>query len=294
MFSRALPVLGATAIALAITPTALAQDPLPVPYDHHNGVVVELTNPGGSPAGANIPCTSAQEPVVLVHNTSGNKQIGWQTLAPLLANEGRCVVSFTYGEVDGPWPIDAVGGLGPIDEAAHELAVFVDEVLAQTGAEQVDVVGHSQGTLVPSQWVQFQGGADKVADYVSLAPMWHGTDVFGSETPDAVRPALEAACPACADMLPGSPFLERLRNTGIFDPSIDYTNILTSHDQTVVPYTSGYAEAPNVTNIVLQDVCPSSTAGHLGLLADPTAAELVLRALDDHSPIDSASCGQER
>ncbi|MFD6855923.1 esterase/lipase family protein [Rhodococcus sp. NPDC060090] len=294
MLSRTLPVLGATVIALAITPTALAQAPLPVPYDYHNGVVVELGNPGGSPSGANIPCTSEQEPVVLVHNTAGNKQIGWQTLAPLLANEGRCVVSFTYGEFGGPWPIDAVGGFGPIDAAAHEMAAFVDDVLARTGAEQVDIVGHSQGTLVPSQWVQFHGGADKVDDYVSLAPMWHGTDVFGSQTPDVVRPALEAACAACADMLPGSPFLERLRSTGIFEPTIDYTNILTRHDRTVVPYTSGYAEAPNVTNIVLQDVCPSNPAGHLGLLADPTTAELVLSALDDHSSIDSASCGQDR
>ncbi|MGN0124818.1 MAG: lipase, partial [Rhodococcus sp. (in: high G+C Gram-positive bacteria)] len=87
-----------------------------------------------------------------------------------------------------------------------------------------------------------------------------------------------------ADMLPGSQFLEDLAATGRFVEPVEYTNILTAHDDVVQPYTSGLGEDPNVTDIVLQDVCASAKTTHLEMLADRLTAELVLSTLDETVP----------
>lgn len=269
-----------------------------MPFEIRDTTQVEWENPGGLPPGADRECTAGErDPVVLVHNTSGNRQVPWQMFSPLLANEGFCVYTFTYGTVgDFPWPIDAVGGIGPIPESARELGEFVDGVLARTGAQKVDIVGHSQGTLVSAYWLRLLDGAGKVDSSVAMAPLWNGTDLYGP-IPGPVRDVLDAACPACADMRHGSPVLTALHDVGMFDATVTYTNVITRNDTVVVPYTSGYLEGPTVTNVVVQDVCPSSTVTHLRMLADPVVAALVLDALDPdggYSSIASASCGHDR
>lgn len=91
------------------------------------------------------------EPVVLVHGAGGNKQTNCATCAPLLANEGYCVYALTYGAYDDlPWPLSALGAFRPMDESAQQLADFVDRVPASTGAKKVNLVGHSQGALMPT------------------------------------------------------------------------------------------------------------------------------------------------
>lgn len=48
-----------------------------------------------------------------------------------------------------------------------------------------------------------------------------------------------------------------------------------------MPYTSGLLpEAPNVTNVVLQDYCGLDQAEHLSVFADPVTAGFIYRALD--------------
>lgn len=65
--------------------------------------------------------------------------------------------------------------LGPIDKSAEQLQVFVDKVLAATGAAKADLVGHSQGGLMPRYYLKFLGGAAKVNTFVGIAPDNHGT-----------------------------------------------------------------------------------------------------------------------
>jgi triacylglycerol lipase len=55
-------------------------------------------------------------------------------------------------------------------------------VLAATGARKVDILGHSDGTLMPAHNVRFLGGAAKVDRYVALTPLWAGTDLAGLAT----------------------------------------------------------------------------------------------------------------
>lgn len=68
-------------------------------------------------------------------------------------------------------PLNALGakGTGRIEDSAKELARYVDRVLRTTGAHKVDLVGHSQGGLMPRQYLKFEGGAEKVHRLVGLA-----------------------------------------------------------------------------------------------------------------------------
>src|SRR5699024_9067286 len=153
-------------------------------YDFFDGIAPEVRHPGGALPGANRwgePLDPRRPvPVILVHGTAGGGQTNWGTYVPLLTRHGFSVFTLTYGAPAGaPWPLSAFGGVTPIEESAAEFGAFVDKVLADTGAEQVDVVGHSQGTLMPNYYAKFLGGADKIRRYISLAPLWQGTEAFG-------------------------------------------------------------------------------------------------------------------
>ena len=84
-----------------------------------------------------------------------------------------------------------------IIDARDELPPFVDEVLARTGAEKVDLISHSNGGQVTRLYIKFYGGADKVRDYVSLAGTHHGT-IMGCLIPWLGEASAES-CPAYAD-----------------------------------------------------------------------------------------------
>jgi triacylglycerol lipase len=56
-----------------------------------------------------------------------------------------------------------------IETGALHLRAFVNKVRRATGAGQVDILGHSQGTLMPNYYAKFLGGAPYLHSYVSLA-----------------------------------------------------------------------------------------------------------------------------
>lgn len=98
----------------------------------------------------------------------------WQALSPLLVNQGYCVFALNYGSYDGSGLV-GVDATGPIETSAAQLSGFVDRVLSATGAGQVDLVGHSQGGMMPRYYLKFLGGAAKVHTLVGPAPSNHGT-----------------------------------------------------------------------------------------------------------------------
>lgn len=281
-----------TAVFVGASP-ARAGAPYPVPYDFLTSAVLAGLRVDADPPGANIwschPSAAHPEPVVLVHGTGGNKNDNWQTFAPLLANNGYCVYAFTYGVLPGAGlPLNQVGGLAPIESSAAQMSVLVDRVLAATGAAKVDIVGHSQGTFMPDYYAKFLGGANKIDKYVSLAPLWHGTNLLAAGTLTKLGAAYgfhvnEQAFGAGAQMIAGSQFVATLRSGGTpAVAGITYTNIATKHDELVVPYTSGIE--PGMTNIVVQNQCGLDFSDHLELVADPVAAADVLNALDPAHP----------
>ncbi|QIS08388.1 esterase/lipase family protein [Nocardia arthritidis] len=270
----------------------------PVDYNFFAGIPGELLNHNGSLPGSNDwgcrPSAAHPNPVVLVHGTGGGAQTNWGVYVPLLADEGYCVYSLTYGAYDLPWPISAIGGMRPIEESGPELAAFVDRVLAATGARRVDLVGHSQGNVVSNYYIKRLGGADKVDKMVALAPPWLGTNVAGFGdiaqfgralgAGPAIDAIVSSLCHACGEVLRSAPFMDALNSDGIYQPEVTYTNIATVYDEGVVPYTAGLVPAPNATDIVVQDGCAQDYSEHAGIAGSPRAAAYVLNALDPSHP----------
>jgi len=273
---RLLTTALACAALLALAPAAAAE--------------THLTNP---PPGANDfgckPSAAHPEPVVLVHGLGATMGENWGYMAPILKARGYCVFALTYG-ADPLFPF--AGGVIPIEQSAEELGVFVDRVLASTGAAKVDLVGHSEGTFMPQWWLKFLGGAAKTDDYVAMTPLYEGTKLARADLlRDALAPfglsqpvidAVSRVCASCPQFLHGSETVEKLKQGGKAAPGVDYTTILTRYDQLVIPYTSGLLPPP-ATNKIVQRECPNDISEHAAVAFDPVVARLILNALDPAS-----------
>jgi triacylglycerol esterase/lipase EstA (alpha/beta hydrolase family) len=258
------------------------------------GLTLGIATPAAhaGPLGANDwscrPSAAHPRPVVLVHGTFANKDLNWAVLSPVLAAHGYCVFALNYGGQPG----SLIQGIGRIEDSAAQLSAFVDQVLQATGAAQVDIVGHSQGGMMPRYYLRFLGGAAKVHALVGLAPSNHGTTLDGLATLAAQIPGatdlVGSACPACVQQIRDSAFLTTLNAGGDTVPGVTYTVIATRFDEVVTPFTSAFLSGPAVTNIAVQDQCWLDLVGHVGIAADPLAIHDVLNALDPAhaTPVD--------
>jgi len=282
-------LVGATVTTLAATGALLV--PSGAPAAERAG-----TDPGAAPPpGANdFSCRPTRRhpfPVVLVPGTFESRAKNWSTLSPVLADAGYCVFALNYGETNG------VYATGPIQRSAEELDAFVTKVLRRTDARKVVIVGHSQGGMMPRQYMRFEGGRTKVRSLVGIAPSNHGTQGLITPTPDGTTPPPSGdGCRACDQQQAGSRFLKRLNRDGdlVHAPHRRrngpfYTVISTRYDEVVTPYRSQFLAGParRVTNIVIQDVCPADTIEHDQAPNDPVVHQLVLEALShERAPAD--------
>ncbi|MEV6754152.1 alpha/beta fold hydrolase [Streptomyces sp. NPDC051214] len=228
------------------------------------------------------PSAAHPRPVVLVHGTFGNSIDNWLVLAPYLVRRGYCVYSLDYGQLPG---VPFFNGLGPIDKSAVQLDGFVDKVLASTGAAEADLVGHSQGGMMPRHYLKFLGGAEKVNALIGLAPDNHGTTLLGLTRLLPYFPGIEdlltTRTPALADQVAGSPFLTKLNEGGDTVPGVRYTVIATKYDEVVTPYRSQFLNGPGVRNVTVQDLCPVDASEHVAIgILDRVAHHEVANALD--------------
>ncbi|MFE9625312.1 esterase/lipase family protein [Streptomyces sp. NPDC006527] len=228
------------------------------------------------------PSAAHPRPVVLVHGTFANSVDNWLALAPYLENRGYCVFSLDYGQLPG---VPFFHALGPIDKSAEQLSAYVDKVLAATGAAEADLVGHSQGGMMPRYYLKFLGGAAKVNALVGIAPSNHGTTLAGLTRLLPFFPGAEelltAATPALAQQIAGSDFMTRLNAGGDTVPGVRYTVIATKYDEVVTPYRSQFLSGSDVRNVLVQDLCPLDLSEHALLgLTDRIAFHEVANALD--------------
>jgi triacylglycerol esterase/lipase EstA (alpha/beta hydrolase family) len=249
------------------------------------------TSPSASPPGANDwscrPSAAHPRPVVLVHGTFADMSNSWQAISPLLKNNGYCVFALNYGDYNGSGAI-GVYGVDDIPTSAQELNAFVDKVLAATGAAEVDIVGHSQGGMMPRYYLKYLGGAEEVRALVGLSPSNHGTTLDGLFVLSNFFPGANqftgALCPACEQQRVDSAFITTLNSGGETVPGVEYTVIQTRYDQVVTPYTSAFLSGPNVKNILLQNQCILDLGDHLSMPYDHIVGADVLTALDPAHP----------
>jgi triacylglycerol esterase/lipase EstA (alpha/beta hydrolase family) len=266
-----------------------AQADLPVIY---NGVYgYAHTSPTASPPGANDwsckPTAAHPQPVVLVHGTFADMSNSWQAISPLLKNNGYCVFALNYGDYNGSGAI-GVYGVDDIPTSAAELNTFVDKVRAATGAAEVDLVGHSQGGMMPRYYLKYLGGAAEVRALIGLSPSNHGTTLDGLFVLSNFFPGANqftgALCPACEQQRAGSAFIINLNSGGETVPGVNYTVIQTRYDTVVTPYTSAFLSGSNVKNILLQNQCILDLGDHLSMPYDHIVAADILTALDPAHP----------
>lgn len=143
----------------------------------------------------------------------------------------------------------------PADRFVTRLSDRVDRVLAQTGASQVDLVGHSMGGALAAAYVVDHAAADKVRRIVSLGTPWDGTDmhVWGFRR-------------QAKDLAPRAELLARARTV-----DVPLVGIWSESDIIVVPPKN--ARPPHGCAVHLPHI------GHLDLLLNVRSLRVVARAL---------------
>jgi triacylglycerol lipase len=276
-------------LALALPAAAHAED-LPVPWIALSGSDGQDRAPAGSNDWSCNPSKRHPHPVVLVHGLAANRSVNWTTVSPFLANRGYCVFALTYGlrpSVD--LGVYQPGGMKRMQQSARELKRFVGRVLRATDARKVDIVGHSQGSLMPNYWIRFMGGAKRVDDYVGVTPLWDGTNLAGLGSIAQIGEALgisglaydvlEPFCASCRQFLNGSDFMRKMSSRGgPAEPGVDYTMVMTRNDELVQPWQSGYMDGAR--NFVVQEECALDQSEHLSIIFDPITTGLIQNALD--------------
>jgi triacylglycerol esterase/lipase EstA (alpha/beta hydrolase family) len=287
--------LMATCLTAAGTAGATAVPPAPkYPVGTIGSALASYALSPGRVTGANdwncVPTKRHPRPVVLVHGTLENAGFNWAALSPMLANAGYCVFAFNYGENNSS--LGRFDGVGNVSASAWTMAAFVNKVLRATHAAKVDVVGHSQGGMMPNYYLKFLGGAAKVHRLVGLSPSNHGTTVDGLVTLGKALGTLglvktlywDLNVPALAEQFEGSTFETALFRSGDTVPGVLYTVIQTTHDEVVTPYANAFLQGPRVRNITIQRQCPTDPVGHIGMSFDGPALQDVMNVLGPNDP----------
>jgi triacylglycerol lipase len=188
----------------------------------------------------------AARPVVLVHGFAASTTC-WSALRRALRADGRVVATFDYW----PWA-PSVGDL------AHRLVTTVEDLLAVTGADKVDLVGHSLGGVVIAQALTDDRLAGCVDRVVTLGSPFGGT----------VWARLFPAGPMVWELRPGSPLL---RHLAAAPPPTDVTWLaFASRSDQIVSPDSAVPVNRDATLVTIEG------AGHSGMLLAPDViAEIV-------------------
>ena len=190
-------------------------------------------------------------PVVLVHGFTGSPS----SMATLKANfeaQGRQAFSIDYNTENNV-------------TNASQLATFINDVKAQTGAAKVDLVVHSMGGLSSRYYLKNLGGTANVSEFVSLGSPHYG-----------VWSACLLPTSFGGQMCPFSSFLSSLNSGDDTPGSLLYTTVYSTGDTTV----------PNSSSRLDGGACFKQVSGvsHSGLTTNATVFSHVLAAVDGTCP----------
>lgn len=181
----------------------------------------------------------AREPILFVHGWASSGSV-WNTMISRFQADG-----YTSAELNN-WSYNTSQSNVT---TANAIATKVDQIRAATGAEKVDIIAHSMGSLSSRYYLKSLGGQSYVDDWVSLGGPNHGTDT-----------ANWCFSTACSEMRIGSSFLTAL-NSGDESPgAVNYLTWWSPCDNIINPDSS--VAVSGATNT--QTACIS----HTGLLED--------------------------
>ena len=194
---------------------------------------------------------SPKLPVILVHGLACNRGY-WFWFRRQLEIRGYRA----YAVDCAPW-------YARIDTYPAQLARAIDDVLGDTGARQVIVIGHSMGGLVTRAYLD-RFGTGKVAQVFTLGTPHQGTWM-----------ARFAYSPNVRDMAERSEWLDQLRareSSRAVQPYAMFACLFSYHDNLVTPQRN--ATLPGAAAIAVSGV------GHLSLALSPAVLEAVLAILE--------------
>ena len=226
--------------------------------------------------------TAQRDPVLLIPGTTLNPgvQFSWNWERALSAlGWPRCTLAL---------PDDGMADI----QVAGEYVVHAIRAVHDLSGRTVDIVGHSQGGMVPRWALRFWPDTrTMVDDLVGLSPSNHGTV-------DANAVCLPGCAPAFWQQRRGSDFLGALNSGQETFAGIDYSVVYTRLDEVVVPNLGPAASSKlsggggEITNVAVQEVCPLNVSEHLAVgTFDNTAYELAIDALDHPGPADPSRVG---
>ncbi|MGN2637262.1 esterase/lipase family protein [Nocardia takedensis] len=261
----------------------------PPQADHLAAAFYQRAHPNVVPAGVNdfgcVPDQAHPRPVVLAHGTDSTAYSDWSAIGPSLVEAGMCVFALNYGGAPGAQSY----GTEDLRVSARQLGEFVDLVLAETGAAQVDLVGFSQGANVTRYYVNKLGGAPNVGTWVGLASPSYGGVMYGlvpvaQAIPGALEVFARVTSPAAVQQAAGSPVMVDLNAGGDTVPGPRYVTVGSRVDEMIQPFANIALRGPGADNIAIQDLCPANLTGHFHMVYDPFVRGLLLRALDPAAP----------
>lgn len=144
------------------------------------------------PLGPEPQGTATRFPIVLAHGFMGSSTNFWafHGVEEVLRADGHAVIE---GEVP-PFHAPSV--------RAERLAAQIDSVLAETGAEKVNIIAHSMGGIDARYLVSTLGYGDRVASVTTISSPHRGSriaDIALAITPGAVDKAMNALLESIGD-----------------------------------------------------------------------------------------------
>jgi triacylglycerol lipase len=192
---------------------------------------------------------TSTRPVLLVHGFGGTKS-SWYFVERALAAKGLTVDAISYT----PFGTS-------VERLADRLAVEVERMLSQTGADKVHLIGHSLGGVVIAQAIASGRLAGKVDTVVTLGAPFGGSPWAHLAPFGAVVRALRG----------GSPLLRRLASAPVPE-GVRWLAVTATLD-VVVPGVRSVPAHADVETMKFDGV------GHLGMLLSPRVVGSIVAAL---------------
>jgi len=182
---------------------------------------------------------AAATPIILLH--------GWFHNRSAFVVMRRSLKRFGFRTVD-TMNYNVIGH--DVQELAKQLAEHVDEILTQTEATHVHLIGHSLGGLVARYYIQKLGGHEKVHTCITLGTPHRGTHAAWIGRGKTMR-----------QLRPGSLLLRQLARSARSMP-VRFVSFYSNLDSLVLPVSNAKITEPalRARNILVKDL------GHLSLL----------------------------